>query len=135
MLIAQISDLHFKRDGRLTYGLVDTAAALARTVEALNARVPRPDLVIVSGDLTDSGKIEEYRLLRSLLEPLAMPYRLAIGNHDNRRALRAVFEHLPELGEGEFVQYHESLGKLELIVLDTAEPPANGGHLCTERLA
>lgn len=55
MLLAQISDLHIKRPGQLAYRRVDTAAALARCVAKLNALVPRPDAVLVTGDLTDFG--------------------------------------------------------------------------------
>ncbi|WP_028534794.1 phosphodiesterase [Paludibacterium yongneupense] len=135
MLIAQISDLHIKPPGRLAYGRVDTATALARTVAALNALRPRPEWVVISGDLTDSGSVAEYTLLKSLLEPLAMPYRLAVGNHDCRDALRAVFPDVQDSGDGDFIQYRETLGALELIVLDSAAPPASGGHLCTARLA
>ena len=50
MLLAHISDLHIKRPGALAYRRVDTAAALARTVERLNALTPRPEAVVVTGD-------------------------------------------------------------------------------------
>ena len=54
ILIAQISDLHIKAPGQLAYGKVDTAAALQRCIETLNAFEPRPDLVVISGDLVDT---------------------------------------------------------------------------------
>ena len=49
--IAQISDLHIKPPGTLAYGRVDTAKALERCVAALNAFRPKPDFVVISGDL------------------------------------------------------------------------------------
>ena len=52
--IAQISDLHIKPPGQLAYGRVDTAKALERCVAALNAFEPRPDFVVISGDLADT---------------------------------------------------------------------------------
>ena len=64
ILIAQISDLHIKRPGELAYGRVDTAQALTRCVEALNAFRPRPDLVVISGDLADTPTAEEYDHLK-----------------------------------------------------------------------
>ncbi len=60
VLIAQISDLHIKPPGSLAYGRVDTAAALERCVAALNEFAPKPDLVVISGDLADTPTIEEY---------------------------------------------------------------------------
>lgn len=58
-LIAQISDLHITRPGVLAYGHVDTAAALKETIDTLNRMSPRPDLVVISGDIADSALPEE----------------------------------------------------------------------------
>lgn len=136
MILCQISDLHIKRDGKKAYGKVDTAGALARCVARLNALTPRPDAVVVTGDLVDAGKEEEYRVLRGLLERLEMPYYLVVGNHDGRQALRAVFDDHAYLQQhGEFVQYAVDIGPLRLIALDTQHPPHSGGMLCDERLA
>ena len=52
--IAQISDLHIKPPGKLAYNRVDTARALERCVSALNAFEPKPDFVVISGDLADT---------------------------------------------------------------------------------
>jgi Icc protein len=134
MLLAQISDLHIKRPGRLAYGYVDTAAFLSRCVAQLNALEPQPDAVLITGDLVDLGNAEEYDHLRALLAPLAMPYFLSIGNHDNRAALRQAFPHHEYLRQHDtFVQYVVTLGPLRLIVLDTQDPPNGGGRLCAER--
>ncbi|MCT7922930.1 metallophosphoesterase, partial [Burkholderia pseudomallei] len=69
MLLAHISDLHIKRPGALAYRRVDTAAHLARCVARLNALEPRPDAVLVTGDLTDFGDDDEYAHLKALLAP------------------------------------------------------------------
>ncbi|MCA3933364.1 metallophosphoesterase, partial [Burkholderia sp.] len=110
MLLAQISDLHIKRPGQLAYRRVDTAAALARCIAKLNALEPRPDAVLVTGDLTDFGHDEEYGNLRGLLETLEIPYYLMIGNHDDRAGLRRAFAGRAELQDGEFVQYALDVG-------------------------
>ena len=61
MLIAQITDTHIKPKGGLAYGnLVDTATSLKNIVEHCNKFMPKIDMAIVTGDLTDSGIIEEY---------------------------------------------------------------------------
>ncbi len=82
MLLAQISDLHIKNPGALAYRRVDTAAALTRCIARLNALAPRPDAVIMTGDLVDQGSPEQYRHLKSLLAALEIPYYLLVGNHD-----------------------------------------------------
>src|SRR5271154_5481502 len=91
MLFAQISDMHIKPPGELLYKRIDTAGFLERAVAHVNALDPRPDVVLATGDLVDSGTVEESVLLGQLLAPLAMPVHLIPGNHDARDALRAVF--------------------------------------------
>ena len=54
-LIAQISDLHIKAHGRLSYKQVDTHAALLQVIDTLNTLQPRPDAVVITGDLVDFG--------------------------------------------------------------------------------
>jgi Icc protein len=136
MLLAQISDLHIKRPGALAYRRVDTAAALARCVARLNALAPRPDAVVITGDLVDQGSAEEYRHLRTLLAPLEIPFYLLVGNHDERSALRQTFPEQAWLQTGgEFVQYAVDIGPLRLIALDSLVPQQSAGALCAARLA
>src|SRR5580698_8054471 len=89
--IAQISDLHIKPTGSLAYGRVDTARALERCVAALNDFRPRPDLVVISGDLADTPTVEEYEYLAQLLAPLALQFVAIPGNHDLREWMRTAF--------------------------------------------
>ncbi|HEV8392569.1 MAG TPA: phosphodiesterase [Dongiaceae bacterium] len=134
MLIAQISDTHIVPKGRLAMDRVDTAAHLARAVAHINALRPAPDLVLVTGDLVDAGKPEEYVHLRELLAPLAMPAYLIPGNHDLRDPLRAAFAAHRYLPAGGFVQYVIDEDPLRLIALDTLTPGAPHGELCARRL-
>ncbi|AQG98168.1 phosphodiesterase [Burkholderia sp. KK1] len=135
MLLAQISDLHITPPGTLAYGRVDTAAFLARAIGVLNALDPRPDTVLVTGDLVDAGGIDEYRHLRTLLDTLEMPWRVLAGNHDDRDNLRAVFGDRPEFaGHEAFLQYAFDVGGVRVIALDTLDPGSGAGRLCAARL-
>lgn len=135
MLFAQITDLHIRAPGSLLSGRVDTAAFLDRMVARLNALQPRPDFLLITGDLIDGGTEAEYAHLRERLAPLAMPVRLALGNHDGRQAFRASF---PELGywnaADPFVQYALDLGPCRVLVLDTLDEGKPSGALCRTRL-
>jgi 3',5'-cyclic-AMP phosphodiesterase len=136
MLLCQISDTHIKADRKLAYGIVDTAAMLERCVAQVRALPQRPDAVIVTGDLVDFGRADEYALLRELLAPLTMPLYLMPGNHDERVQLRASFPDHPYLRQWKpFVQYAIDDHPLRIVALDTVIPMQGGGTLCGERLA
>jgi 3',5'-cyclic AMP phosphodiesterase CpdA len=135
MLIAQISDTHVCAEGERLYGRIDTNAGLARAIETVNRLKPRPDLVLMTGDLVESGQAAQYAMLRKLLSRLEMPVFVLPGNHDSRAALRAALtDHAYLPGEGEFLHYRAELGPLTLIALDTQVPGADGGNLCAKRL-
>jgi 3',5'-cyclic AMP phosphodiesterase CpdA len=135
MLLCQISDPHIVCEGELAYGRVDTGHMLERCVRKILALPRLPDAVVATGDLTDHGSVEEYRLLAELLAPLRMPLYLAVGNHDDSRALQSVFtQHTYLAGEDGFVQYAVDNFDVRLVVLDTTVPGAPGGELCARRL-
>jgi 3',5'-cyclic-AMP phosphodiesterase len=134
MLIAQISDLHIVPKGRMAMDRVDTAGHLARAVAHINALRPAPDLLLVTGDLVDAGKPEEYVHLRSLLASLPMPVYVIPGNHDARDALREAFAPYRYLPADGFLQYVIDQSPLRLIALDTLTPGAPHGELCAQRL-
>lgn len=136
MIIAQITDTHIKAGGRLAYRKVDSAAKLADCVAHLNAMNPRPDMALLTGDLVDFGKPEEYAVLREILAPLRMPMYAIPGNHDERAAFRAAFAadgYLPR--DGDFCHYAIEDYPVRLIGLDTTVPGEPGGNLCPDRLA
>jgi 3',5'-cyclic AMP phosphodiesterase CpdA len=76
MRLAHVSDLHFgHHDPKV-------AATLAADLAAQS-----PDLVVVSGDLTQRGTPEEFELARAFLDSLAAPVFAVPGNHDLGRNL------------------------------------------------
>ena len=133
-VIAQLSDLHIREPGRLTYRRIDTAPYLQQAVATLLGLPQRPDAVLITGDLTDFGRAEEYRHLATLLEPLSMPVYLMPGNHDDRAELRRGFPDHRYLGTGEFVSFSVDVGEIRLIALDTTTPGQPHGTLCAARL-
>jgi 3',5'-cyclic AMP phosphodiesterase CpdA len=135
MLIAQLSDPHVKSPGQLLYDRIDTAGYLERAVAHVLRLDPRPDLVIMTGDLVDGGKAEEYALLRRLLAPLPMPVYVIPGNHDAREPLRAAFADKGFFPATGFLQYAVEDRPVRLLALDTLVEGKPYGELCEERLA
>lgn len=135
VLFAQISDFHVSAEGTTSDERFRAADALARAVRHLAALVPRPDAVVCSGDLVDTGDPAEYARLHALLALLPMPVFLLPGNHDHREHLRAAFADASYLPAEGFLHYAVDLGPMRLIALDTVIPGAAGGRLCEARLA
>jgi 3',5'-cyclic AMP phosphodiesterase CpdA len=135
-LIAQITDMHIRPSGKKAYGVVDTEAMLRAAVASIEALGRKPDAVLATGDLTDCGLIEEYELLRDILDDLSMPVYLIPGNHDRREAMRTVFGsdgYLPSAGE--YLHYTIEHLPLRLIGLDTVVPGKGHGEMDAARLA
>ena len=135
MLIAQLSDMHLRPEGQLLYDRIDTAAYLERAVAHVLKLDPPPDLVIMTGDLVEAGKPEEYARLRRLIAPLPMPVYVIPGNHDAREPLRAAFADKGYFPASGFLQYTVEDLPVRLIALDTLVEGKRYGALCEERLA
>lgn len=136
MLIAQITDLHIRPRGKPAYRVSETNALSERALDVVARLSPRPDLLVITGDLTDCGLPEEYELLRAMLAGLGMPVLLVPGNHDRRETLIDGLSLDPrQVLDGGFVQFAADLGPMRLIGLDTLLPGKSAGALCDKRLA
>jgi 3',5'-cyclic AMP phosphodiesterase CpdA len=69
--IIHLSDLHF---GRVNPALIDPLISLAREIG--------PDVVAVSGDLTQRARSDQFQQARSFLDALPKPQIVVPGNHD-----------------------------------------------------
>jgi 3',5'-cyclic AMP phosphodiesterase CpdA len=135
--IIQISDTHIIPEGGLAYGKVDTAAALAATVETINRMLPvigPVDMVIATGDLTDAGADEEYRRFLGIMSSLQVPYRVVPGNHDNPHAMRRSFTDCSWISSNGPVNWIADFADFCLIGLDSQVERQSYGQLSEETL-
>jgi 3',5'-cyclic-AMP phosphodiesterase len=135
--LVQISDPHVEDEGAAGRYGADTLVALDRALRRLEATGVRPDAVLFTGDLVERGTPAEYRRFRAAVEPvaarLAVPFVYAMGNHDDRAALRGVL-----LGDGsgatgplyQVVRVHG----LRIVVLDSSVPGRAYGELGAAQL-
>jgi 3',5'-cyclic-AMP phosphodiesterase len=129
VILAQLTDPH------ITVGPGDagSAEALAAAVAAVNGFDPRPDAVLLTGDVTEHASEAEYERAAELLAQLSIPLHLLVGNHDDPDGIRA---HLGAPGDqGEPLQYSQALGPLRLVACDTSVRGQDAGALGPERLA
>lgn len=69
--LVHLSDLHF---GRIDPALIEPCIAVIRSA--------RPDLVVVSGDLTQRARASQFRQASEFLQRLPAPSIVVPGNHD-----------------------------------------------------
>lgn len=136
MLLAQITDCHVTCPGRRAYRIVDTVAALRQAVDALLGLAPAPDAVLVTGDLAYDGGTEEYEVVAAELGRLPMPVLALPGNHDARGPFREILgRRFCPSEDPQFLHFTYEFPETTLIGLDTLVPGADGGALCSARLA
>ncbi len=133
MKLIQVSDLHFVPPGTLLFGL-DPRARLEAAVADINRHHGDAALCLFTGDLADGGAPEAYAALRETLAALQLPYRLILGNHDDRGNFRRAFPEAPRDEHG-FVQTVVTTDAGDIVLLDTHEPGQASGSFCAQRQA
>ena len=134
VLIAQMTDIHvgFAPDEKPEeLNLTRFRATLKRLLDGPN----RPDLLVLSGDITDHGDTESFAKTAALLADCPFPIIAMVGNHDSRAGLVGAFPQA-EPAEGGFLHWvvDAPLG-LRIICLDTLEDGRHGGAFCQLRAA
>ncbi len=81
--VAQLSDTHFLEAGLQPEGghSYDTSEAFEAVLDHLRDQ-PALDLVVVTGDIADQGRPEQYDIAATALERLPAPVYVCPGNHD-----------------------------------------------------
>lgn len=115
-LLAQISDTHVRAD--------DDGAAAAQLTRALaQARDYGAQVILLTGDLVNDERPDEYAVLAEAIKNPPAPLYLMPGNHDDRRHLRAAFgashKYLPREGALSFVVEDFPV---RLVALDSTVP-------------
>lgn len=131
LLIAQITDIHvgFAPDDKPEeLNLTRFRAVLERLFHGPNV----PDLLVLSGDITDHGDRESFAKTAALLEGCPCPIVPMVGNHDSREGLLGAFPHM-EAAEGGFLHWAFEMAGLRIICLDSLEDGRHGGAFCDAR--
>jgi Icc protein len=125
--VLQLTDTHLKSyvGGKLL-GL-DTDYSLQAIIDLVKREYGKPDLLLGTGDLADSGAGDAYRRLQGYFEQITEQHYWLPGNHDLRDVMISVAgEHrLP----GEI-----RAGAWQIVMLDSQVPGQVGGRLGSDEL-
>jgi len=135
MLVGHLTDLHALAPGKLLGGVLDANKLARMAVDTMNDAALRPAFVVVTGDLTHSGKREEMEQARDILDCLHMPYFVLPGAHDDEAVFREVFAHrLPRGADEGDLCFAVDGHAVRLVVAQTTtgkgNPPAFGADRC-----
>lgn len=134
MLIAQLTDFHVTAAGQKVGGEVDTRASFSALMAHVASLRPRPDLLLVSGDIAETGTQEEYTFARHGLEGLGIPFLAVPGNHDLRAPMRQVLAGHTGTEAGH-LGLARAFADLRVIGLDTLVEGRGHGALAPAQLA
>jgi Icc protein len=132
MKLLQITDTHIPASGDLIYG-VDARARLDACIDDINRHHGDADICFITGDLVNRGSEAEYTNLKGAIDRLEVPWRLLVGNHDDRALLRKFFPQTP-MDEDGHVQSVIDSDEGRFLLLDTLDPGKSSGFLCERRL-
>ncbi|MBL5974923.1 MAG: phosphodiesterase [Candidatus Leucobacter sulfamidivorax] len=135
--ILHISDTHFVGGAGLLHGKVDSDANLKRLFRDFAKTQARPEAIVFTGDLADTGDADAYRRLRAFVEPAAAEIGAKViwvmGNHDTRTPFRKELLD-SEAGEQSVDMVHDVNG-LRVIALDSTVPGSHYGEISDEQYA
>jgi 3',5'-cyclic-AMP phosphodiesterase len=85
-LVAQITDTHLFADGEAKMFGCQTNHTFAAVIAAIAKLQPQPDILLLTGDISQDDTVSAYQYARSLIEPLKIPTYWLCGNHDQNAA-------------------------------------------------
>ena len=85
MLIAQLTDTHITVPRNKNGDCYAKLEALKKCVSQINKLDPSPDAVVHTGDLSHNGHPDEYKLTKSVMDELKIPYFITAGNRDSNK--------------------------------------------------
>ncbi len=133
-----MSDIHLV-SGRKTIIGLDPIEKLKKALKHAIETQKDISQIVFTGDLAHDGTLEEYLILKEILQNVKVPITFMMGNHDNRKAFCLAFPSI-QLDSCGFLQTALTYENHTLLFLDTLEVSnipehKHNGFLCEKRLS
>ena len=136
MLIAQLTDTHITVPQNKSEDCYVKFLALKKSIHQINQLDELPDVVIHTGDISHNGRIDEYKLTKSVMDELQVPYLITAGNRDSVENLITEFDlSSVESHHQNLIQYSADIASYRLVAVDTFSQNSNLGFLNFSKLA
>jgi len=123
--IVQLTDIHLFDKPGSTLGDVDTDASLNKVLAHLRKDLKQqgrqPDLILLTGDLTQDGSAHAYARLKEAILDFQVPVAVLPGNHDLHETFDAVWEG--------YKKAWVDLSGWRIVLLDSVVPGSDAGYL------
>ncbi|MEM9136892.1 MAG: 3',5'-cyclic-AMP phosphodiesterase [Cyanobacteria bacterium P01_F01_bin.42] len=130
LTVLQLSDLHlFAEDNQDLLGL-NTSGSLRQVLESVKTLSPAPDLILLTGDLTQDESEEAYQAVKALFADFDVPIYSVPGNHDDPELMASHLTSFPFQIDRTFAS-----GGWQFILLDSSVRQCVQGALSKETLA
>ena len=136
MLVAQLTDTHITVPQNESEGCYVKLEALQKCIFQINQLDVLPDVVIHTGDLSHNGHQDEYKLTKSVMEQLKIPYLITAGNRDSVTNLIKEFGLTSiKSNDQQLLQYGTDIASYRFLSVDTSSQNSNLGCLNFSKLA
>jgi Icc protein len=126
--IIQLTDCHLSANRGSAYRGLDADRSLAGIVKGIRAW--QPDLVLLTGDVSEDGSAASYGRMSAALNSAGSPVVALPGNHDDPDMMSRYFFAGPWQGP-----YFMRARGWQLVLLDSTEPGEVAGRLDHDQLA
>ena len=124
LYFVQLTDFHLFTDPDRHLLGVKTEASFATVLAAVAALDPRPEFLLLTGDLTQDGSAAGYARLKHYLGQVGIPSYWLAGNHDRIPAMTDQLQ-----GNGIRPDKHFTQGQWSFVLLNSHRPGQDSGHL------
>ena len=129
LLVVQITDTHLFAECDRQWKGISTTRTLQAVLDRLQQIQPPPDLLLLTGDLSQDETPESYQRLISLIAPLRIPAYWIPGNHDNIPVMTEILNQQPISPKKSWMQ-----GNWQFVLLSSVEAGCDGGRLSPDSL-
>ena len=127
----QISDTHLFSDKNAKINGHSSYSNLENVFNSINSLTKKPELLIITGDLSQDCTFESYSYLHSFLDKLGIKFYLLPGNHDDLNIINKVFGFN---WSRENVDYSVDFNGWFFYLIDTSIYPEAHGELTPRQL-
>jgi len=127
--IVQITDIHLYADTDRCLMGIPTDKSFKEVLASIKQNIPKVDLLLLTGDLSQDSSVESYQRLRDTLDSFEIPAYCLAGNHDDWQLMET---HLPS----EYVHLRRSLNinNWQILLMNSVVVNAVYGYLADTEL-